>query len=646
MKNSSDRTRLPRNPVSRSVIAASGAMSWLLYFVLLQLSSGFSWETPSADRPVLQILVLFAILFAIYLFASARIMNAQIHQHALPLIVVFSVAFRVLMLFSEPILEIDVYRYIWDGKAAVAGVNPFRYSPKRVLDADRSVELSHAMVRLVDVRDRSSANTAILSRIHYSELTTVYPPVSQIVFASAALVTSDRSPVATQMLIMKSVITVFDLMTFALVIALLKFMGKPAELSILYGWCPLVIKEFSNSGHLDSIAVFFTTAAVLCALKAFFSDWLLRPAGMQDHAAGKAPAPGQSRWLWLCAVCISAAAGAKIYPVVLFPLLFFGAWRVFSLHRAVAVASVAFVLSIGMIVPMLHRDAEALPKVADSSTSVLREREELLTLPEEPRTPVAEPQQPTATQDRGNTGLSAFAGHWQMNDFLFMILSENLSPDVPEVSRSSAVPPDADRPARDELPPLPGGQSGDDPSDTEGSLEAAEKPGDTRTVPWFVVTPNDWRNRIVEAVSRSTNVSGDMVPFVLTRVVTTAVFLVIALGLAIRGMYQDDAAYWLEAGFLTIAWFWMLQPTQNPWYWTWAMPLLPFARSRAWLAVSGVVFIYYLRFWLTAHYKDALVPGTPWHGAHVFDYCVTWIEFAPVLLCLMVGCWRGRRQPD
>jgi hypothetical protein len=137
-----------------------------------------------------------------------------------------------------------------------------------------------------------------------------------------------------------------------------------------------------------------------------------------------------------------------------------------------------------------------------------------------------------------------------------------------------------------------------------------------------------------------------MVPFVLTRVVTTAVFLVIALGLAIRGMYQGDAAYWLEAGVLTIAWFWMLQPTQNPWYWTWAMPLLPFARSRAWLAVSGVVFIYYLRFWLTAHYKDALVPGTPWHGAHVFDYCVTWIEFAPVLLCLMVGCWRGRRQPD
>jgi len=53
----------------------------------------------------------------------------------LPVIVVFAVAFRVLLLFSEPIQEVDAYQYLWDGQAAAAGINPFRFSPQQVLDA-------------------------------------------------------------------------------------------------------------------------------------------------------------------------------------------------------------------------------------------------------------------------------------------------------------------------------------------------------------------------------------------------------------------------------------------------------------------------------------------------------------------------------
>ena len=33
--------------------------------------------------------------------------------------------------------------------------------------------------------------------------------------------------------------------------------------------------------------------------------------------------------------------------------------------------------------------------------------------------------------------------------------------------------------------------------------------------------------------------------------------------------------------FLVLAWFWLLSPTQNPWYWTWALPLVMRSSSAA-----------------------------------------------------------------
>ena len=209
---------------------------------------------------------------------------------------------------------------------------------------------------------------------------------------------------------------------------MLIFIGKPVELSVLDGWCPLMIKEFSNSGHLDSIAVFFTTAALFCALKAFFADRPLRSRDAEVYAAESVPRPASSRWLWLCSVCIAAAVGAKIYPVVLFPWWFFGAWRAFSLRRAVCAACVTFLLCIGMISPTLNPHADTVPGAAGSLTSSLADADELPPLPDDLPMPIGEPEERTEVNDGADTGLAAFAGHWQMNDFLFMPLLENHVP--------------------------------------------------------------------------------------------------------------------------------------------------------------------------------------------------------------------------
>ena len=64
------------------------------------------------------------------------------------------------------------------------------------------------------------------------------------------------------------------------------------------------------------------------------------------------------------------------------------------------------------------------------------------------------------------------------------------------------------------------------------------------------------------------------------------------------------------------------------------LPLLPFARSRVWLAMSGLVLLYYLRFWLGYHFSDEPVLGTVYRGTAFFDLVVTWFEYAPWFVCL------------
>jgi len=194
-------------------------------------------------------------------------------------------------------------------------------------------------------------------------------------------------------------------------------------------------------------------------------------------------------------------------------------------------------------------------------------------------------------------GVTTFLKHWEMNDFIFLILIENIKP-------QSGIRPD-------------------------------------RTA-WFSILPESVRQTIVDFVASRFVVDSSHVPFVTARAITAVLFLVIALALAGRTVSTRDAPLVCETAFLTLAWFWLLCPTQNPWYWTWALPLLPFARGRAWIAVSGLVLVYYARFWLNYHWPDSTVLGTRYSGLAFYDFIVTWIEFAPWFVWL-ASEWTWRR---
>ena len=258
-----------RRPLSAGWIAwpLLTAVSGGLYALIAHESSQFEYRQPFVDRPIPVMLALLGAAFAVYLLAALIAARWAPSRGQLGLIAGAALLYRLILLPTPPIQEVDIYRYLWDGIVVSQGINPFRFPPQAVREARLRRRARPRLARLVQVRDADPHVRTLLERIHYAELPSVYPPVSQAVFAAAAWTTPAQATVAQRTLILKIWLLGFDLATGALVLLLLRETGRPLGMFILYAWCPLVLKEFSNSGHLDAIAVFLTTLAMWFAVR-------------------------------------------------------------------------------------------------------------------------------------------------------------------------------------------------------------------------------------------------------------------------------------------------------------------------------------------------------------------------------------------
>ncbi|MEM9353245.1 MAG: hypothetical protein AAGA92_09545 [Planctomycetota bacterium] len=499
------------------------------------------------------------------------------------------------MLPSNPIHEVDLHRYVWDGAAVNAGVSPYRYPPGVVVEAalrGDTPALEPMLKRLVEAQQRSKSLWSSLQRVHYEWLPSPYPPVSQAVFALADATTPDASSPHVRITILKAWIVAFDLATLWTVFALLRHCGMHSGWAVVYAWCPLALKEFANSGHLDSIAVLLTCLALLLLVRSGSGDRL-----RTTPLRGTLPA----------ALVLALGVGAKLYPLVLLPLfaaywLRRGGWKTAS-----AGLLAGSLLSAAVLLPMFTSGGQ---DAAQGETIVLT--------PPPAAGPVSIPTPVTSVSEGAvaetadsAAGLRAFLQSWEMNDLLFMLVLENLRP-------------------HDHQPP--------------------------QERPWFAVVPDALATAATEAFRQVLSLgrgeslgegrlTEKRLSFLLARIVTGFATLVLACVFAWRGSRPGDPpVLTLQAAALTIAWFWLLCPTQNPWYWCWAVPLLPFVRLRAWHIFSGLVLVYYLRFWLLAHFGGSTVLGTDYLGANFFYFIVVPIEHGLVLLALLVELfWQADR---
>ena len=108
---------------------------------------------------------------ALWLLAVAIVRRGRLPPRTIWLVLGVAVAMRLLTLTAPPVLSSDLYRYVWDGRVQLAGINPYRYLPV----ADELAFL------------RDDAVYPHINRADYAH--TVYPPAAQVIFALAAVVT-------------------------------------------------------------------------------------------------------------------------------------------------------------------------------------------------------------------------------------------------------------------------------------------------------------------------------------------------------------------------------------------------------------------------------------------------------------------------
>ena len=169
------RTHEPRramtDPVRRlTMLAAIGVLLVLLVAGGLAL---LDWQPIGlADETRLAAFVAsLCVAGALWLLAVAIVRRGRLPPRTIWLVLGVAVAMRLLTLTAPPVLSSDLYRYVWDGRVQLAGINPYRYLP--------------AADELAFLRDE--AVYPHINRAEYAH--TVYPPAAQVIFALAAAVT-------------------------------------------------------------------------------------------------------------------------------------------------------------------------------------------------------------------------------------------------------------------------------------------------------------------------------------------------------------------------------------------------------------------------------------------------------------------------
>lgn len=191
---------------------------------------------------------------------------------------------RLPLLTLPPSLSDDALRYVWDGRVAAAGANPYRLAPEAE--------------ELAPLRD------GLWRRLPHRDVPTVYPPVALAAFSIAA---ATPSPLATW----KAVVTAADLAACALLLLLVRRRGLPASTAAWYALCPLVALETAGMGHVDGLAVAPMVAAVL---------WLRsRPPSGKQGADRREERDGPGRPLAAGAV-VAVGALAKLGPLAALPM--------------------------------------------------------------------------------------------------------------------------------------------------------------------------------------------------------------------------------------------------------------------------------------------------------------------------------------
>lgn len=243
-------------------------------FILLSSIFYVSFAYDLVRTDVTKLLLLYAGLFV---FSFQIIKTTGFYFR---LLVVATILFRLLFLFATPNLSQDFYRFIWDGRMILEGLNPYLYTPDSFIQNGKfpvaqAQELYNGMGEL--------------SASHYTN----YPPLNQLCFYIAALFSGKG--ILGSVVVMRVIIIVADIGILYFGKKLLERLKLPSNRIFWYILNPFIIIELTGNLHFEGVMIFFLV----------WSLYLLH----------------SSKWKW-AAVVMACSISVKLIPLMFLPLFF------------------------------------------------------------------------------------------------------------------------------------------------------------------------------------------------------------------------------------------------------------------------------------------------------------------------------------
>ncbi len=242
----------------------------LMVFTSLVFYVSFAYQLERSD--FIKLLSLYAALF--FLFYKLVQTNAGNYKF----LFWTGIAFRGAFLLAIPNLSQDFYRFLWDGRLIIEGINPYLFTP----DSFASLGM------VIPQGDQLINGMGMLNASNYSN----YPPVLQLCYAIAALFAGKS--ILGSVIVLRLLLIAADIGTLIFGKKLLKKLNLPKHYIFWFFLNPFIIIELTGNLHFEGVMVFFLVGT-LCFLVV-------------------------KKWLW-SAVFLGLSVSTKLIPLLFLPLL-------------------------------------------------------------------------------------------------------------------------------------------------------------------------------------------------------------------------------------------------------------------------------------------------------------------------------------
>jgi len=204
----------------------------------------------------------------------------QINKQRTQFLAYIAFGFRALFILAIPNLSQDFYRFIWDGRIILEGLNPYLYTVESFMSngefpVAQAQELYQGM--------------GTLNASHYTN----YPPINQLCFVIAGLFGSQS--ILGSVIVMRLLIIAADFGTLHFGKKLLKSLQLPSYNIFWYILNPFIIIELTGNLHFEGVMLFFL----------IWSLYLIH----------------KGRWQW-AAVVFALSISVKLIPLIFLPIFY------------------------------------------------------------------------------------------------------------------------------------------------------------------------------------------------------------------------------------------------------------------------------------------------------------------------------------